>query len=277
MRDARLGHRMLERAGDLARDVLHQRAAHRDVEHLHAAADREEGNAAGHRGARQRDLEVRRGQSSAAWNVRAATSPYSAGSTSPPPVSIRPSTRARICSGVSAAGHHLDRLAARAADGLEVVLHRAVLRDRNQRHVSASYIRAGTATPIRSSTRVSCWRKYATAAARHRRTSSRSSLRIWRLVVERVEHLRQPEAVLGEHRKLQRPHHLFDDVVEARGFEDQVPQLVVARSIGVGRRRAAARASIAASSGRDAPAASGRCCWRAPPRTAGTGRFRLRS
>ncbi len=76
-----------------------------------------------------------------------------------------------------AADQHFDRLAAGPAHGLEVVLHLAVLRDRNQGHVpSASYIRAGTATPIKSSTRVNCWRQYATAAARHRRTSARSSL-----------------------------------------------------------------------------------------------------
>ena len=85
-------------------------------------------------------------------------SPYSAGSTSPPPVSMRPSTRPRRCSGGFAADRHLDGLAAGAAHGLQVVGHPAVLGDRNQRHMSASYIRGGTATPIRSSTRVNCWR-----------------------------------------------------------------------------------------------------------------------
>ena len=47
-----------QRAGDLRRDVLHQRAAAGDVEHLHAAADREDRQVAGARRRDQRDLEL---------------------------------------------------------------------------------------------------------------------------------------------------------------------------------------------------------------------------
>ena len=74
---------------------------------------------------------------------------------------------------------HLHRIAAGTANGLEVVGHAAVLRHRNQGHgLSPDHMRGGTWMPIRSSTRDSCCRKYTTAAARQRRTSSRSSLRI---------------------------------------------------------------------------------------------------
>ena len=148
---------MIERPGDLARDVLHQRAAHRDIEHLHASADRQEGDTAGHRGARKRDLEVvaailgrlERGVRHFAVKRRidvAAPGQHQS-------VDAREDLLGRF-----RAGHHLDGLAARAANGLHVVVHATVLRDRNQRHVSASYIRAGTATPITSSARVNCWR-----------------------------------------------------------------------------------------------------------------------
>src|SRR5215207_2878053 len=47
-------------------------------------------------------------------------------------------------------------------------------------------------------------------------------------VIEGVEELSQPEAVLGQHGELERADDLFDDLVEPRGFEYQRPQLVVA-------------------------------------------------
>ena len=57
------------------------------------------------------------------------------------------------------AGDDFNRFAAGAADRFHVVGHTPVLGDGDQGHgVSASYIRAGTATPIRSSTRVNCCR-----------------------------------------------------------------------------------------------------------------------
>ena len=43
---------------DRGRDVLHQRAAGGDVQHLGAAADRQQRHVAGHRAARQIDLEL---------------------------------------------------------------------------------------------------------------------------------------------------------------------------------------------------------------------------
>src|SRR5918995_1460230 len=44
------------------------------------------------------------------------------------------------------------------------------------------------------------------------------------LVVEPVEHLRQPERVLGEYRKFERAYDLLDDVVELCRFEDEIPE-----------------------------------------------------
>ena len=45
-------------------------------------------------------------------------------------------------------------------------------------------------------------------------------------MVERVEQLREPERVLGQHRELERPHHLIDDLVEPRRLEHQRPEVV---------------------------------------------------
>ena len=47
-------------------------------------------------------------------------------------------------------------------------------------------------------------------------------------MVERVEHLRQPERVLRQHREFERPDDLLDDFVEPGGLEDQRPELVAA-------------------------------------------------
>src|SRR5262245_10189682 len=49
-----------------------------------------------------------------------------------------------------------------------------------------------------------------------------------RAMVERIEQLREPEGVLRQHRKLERPHHLFDDIVEARCLEYHGPETMVA-------------------------------------------------
>ena len=47
-------------------------------------------------------------------------------------------------------------------------------------------------------------------------------------VIKAVEHLCQPERVFCEYRELQRPNDLLDDFIEARGFEDERPQIVAA-------------------------------------------------
>src|SRR4029453_2539841 len=51
-------------------------------------------------------------------------------------------------------------------------------------------------------------------------------------MVERIERLRQPERVLGEHREFQRSDNQFDDLVEARRLEHQSPELVAAMLAG---------------------------------------------
>ena len=107
--------------------------------------------------------------------------------------------------------------------------------------VAVGYIRDGTSIPIRSSARVSCVRKYATPAARHRFRSIWSSLRIGIAMIERVEQLREAEGVLRQRREFERPHHLIDDFVEPRRLEHERPQ--VARLSGqFVRRRAVERA-----------------------------------
>ena len=61
-------------------------------------------------------------------------------------------------------------------------------------------------------------------------------------MVERVEQLREPEGVFRQHRELERPHHLLDDIVEPRGLEHQRPQAVLAL-VGRARRPACRRAA----------------------------------
>ena len=63
-----VGTRWLTRQRKLARDVLNQRAAERDVEHLHAAADREQRQTASQAPAHQRDFCASR-PGSASWNA----------------------------------------------------------------------------------------------------------------------------------------------------------------------------------------------------------------
>ena len=96
------------------------------------------------------------------------------------------------------------------------------------RSEASHHIRAGTAMPIRSSARVSCARKYATPAARHTRTSDTFLVQDRRVMIERIELLRQTERPLGQHRELERPHHLFDDFIEPGRLEHQRPQVLVA-------------------------------------------------
>jgi hypothetical protein len=55
-REPGLGDRVVERAVHHRGNVLHERAAEGDVQHLHAAADREDVQAGPDRGARQGDL-----------------------------------------------------------------------------------------------------------------------------------------------------------------------------------------------------------------------------
>ena len=74
-------------------------------------------------------------------------------------------------------------------------------------------------------------------------------------MVEAVERLRQAERVLRQHRQLERPHRLIDDVVEARGFEHQAPEIV--RLVVVGdEHRPATVASAAATAASSRPIAS---------------------
>ena len=72
---------------------------------------------------------------------------------------------------------------------------------------------------------------------------------------------------------------LLDDLVEPRRFEDQRPQLVAAVLAGqfAGGDDRRARRAARPRRGRRAPAASGRCCRRARPRTGCRGRSRPRS
>src|ERR1700726_2458892 len=43
-------------------------------------------------------------------------------------------------------------------------------------------------------------------------------------MIEGVEQLREPKCVLGQHRELERSHHLIDDVIQTGRFEHQLPQ-----------------------------------------------------
>ena len=48
-------------------------------------------------------------------------------------------------------------------------------------------------------------------------------------MVEGVEHLRQAEGVFGQHRELQRPHHLLDDLVTTAPPKDREVEAAKAR------------------------------------------------
>src|SRR5688500_12596028 len=50
----------------------------------------------------------------------------------------------------------------------------------------------------------------------------------WRPMVDRVERLCEREGVLGEHRELERPDDLFDDLVQPGSLQHQRPELVAA-------------------------------------------------
>ena len=43
-------------------------------------------------------------------------------------------------------------------------------------------------------------------------------------MVERIEHLRQPERVFGQTGELERSNHLFDHLIKARGLENDRPE-----------------------------------------------------
>ncbi len=58
-------------------------------------------------------------------------------------------------------------------------------------------------------------------------------------MIKPVEHLSETERVFRKHRKLQRSNDLLHDLIEARRFENQGPQLVaptLARELGRSRR-----------------------------------------
>ena len=88
-----------------------------------------------------------------------------------------------------------------------------------------AYIFAGTVAPISSSALVSC---VAIVGDRRRAPEPRVLPLLVEdrvAVVEGVERLRQAERVLREHRQLERPDRLLDDVVEPRRFEDETPEI----------------------------------------------------
>ncbi len=142
-----------QRAGDLRRDVLHQRAAAGDVQDLHAAADRENRQVAPARRGNQRDLELvpsrlrllDRGMRRFAVSRRRHVG--AAGQQETADAGERLLDRHRQVEDA--------RLAADMEDRLPVVFELPARCDANHGH---SYIRFGTSMPIRSSARVSCAR-----------------------------------------------------------------------------------------------------------------------
>ena len=111
---------MIQVGYDRRRDVLHQRAARGDVEHLDAAADREERHVARERGLRQRDLErIARG-------VRAGPSGAPVHRIAPDRRRRRRSAAARRCGpglrGRIVARLEQQRLAAGALDRFDIVV-----------------------------------------------------------------------------------------------------------------------------------------------------------
>ena len=262
---------MLQRAGDLRRDVLHERAAAGDVQHLHAAADGENRQIARAGGRDEGDLELvarridvldplmRRLAVSRGLDVAAAGQQQA----------------------VDARQRLLDRhrrvedahLAAGVKDRLPVVFELPARGNGDERHI---YIRDGTSIPINS-------------RARQLRPEVRNPGRAPPFpldlflaenlvpMIERIEHLREPEGILRQDREFERSHDLIHHFVEPRRLEHERPQVQLVYRI----RSSPAMASKCAADihiGQPfALAQLGRYCWRGRRRTAGRARFLPRS
>ena len=197
--------------GDLRRDVLHERAAAGDVQHLHAAADREDRQVARARRAHQRDLELvalrapPRRPSGAALR-RTATAPRRRRRSA----AGRRGRRAPASIGI--VGIEDARLAADVKDRLPVVFELPAGRDANDGHGLHS-IRNVDAHQIERAREL---RAHVGDAGGAPPLPIRALLVEDRVpMIERVEGLRQPERVLGQDREFERSDDLLDDLVEA--------------------------------------------------------------
>ena len=191
--------------GDLGRDVLDQRAAQRHVQHLHAAADRQERQVGVERAARASAISNASRPGSAASNVGVrrlaverridvAAAGQQQAVDARQDVRRASRRRRRPRSARRRRGGPTPRSRTSAGSG----------RSRSGAWCAASYIRGGTAMPIRSSARVSCC-----AEIRHRRGAPPPHVVALfvedrRAMIEGVEDLRQPERVLGQHREFER-------------------------------------------------------------------------
>ena len=112
------------------------------------------------------------------------------------------------------------------------------------------YIRGGTAMPMRSSACVSCDSEVRDASGAPEPGVGLLLIEDRVTVIEAVEHLRKTKRVLRQHRKFQGPDHLLDDFVQARGFQDERPQVVApafAGQLGLSQGGGAARYTAASS------------------------------